>query len=202
MVRDRRLVLIVLPVLSAASYLWLDRPLALALHPIPDGLMRVLDAITELGEATWYLSAGLVAGLAFRYLWRRPVYARAAWLVFWSVAVSGILTNILKFVVGRSRPYNYLRTGEYGFAPLKIDYAYNGFPSGHTATVAAVVLSLSLAFPRWRRLFYAAGAVVVSTRVLMDHHFLSDVLMGAMLATAVTWSIAHRFSGLEKPGRP
>ncbi len=196
----RRTALILTP-LAVVSYFFVDRPVSDALHPIPEGLMRALDVITEFGEATWYLIAGLVLGLAFRFVWRRPEFARAAWLVFWSVAASGILTNILKFVIGRSRPYNYLRTGEYGFAPFKIDYAYNGFPSGHTAAVVAVALSLALAFPRWRWPLFAGGAVVASTRVLMNHHFLSDVLMGTVLAVCVTGAVSRRVRK-DEPGRP
>lgn len=186
---DRRANLLVfagVPLASLISYFLLDREVARLCARIPGAVHGVLDPITDLGRSEWYLAGGLLAALLFRFVLKRPRPVSAAALLVSSVAVAGIALNVLKFVIGRSRPYNLLRTGEYGFVPFKIDYAYNGFPSGHTATVVAVVLSLSFAYPRWRAPLFAAGAVVASTRVLMNHHFMSDVLMGAVLAIAVT----------------
>jgi membrane-associated phospholipid phosphatase len=184
-----------LPALSLISYFVLDRRVALFFADIPDPLMAVLSHVTEIGQSTWYLAAGLIGVLVFRFIHKRPGLYDAAMLMLLSVVVSGVATNILKLLIGRSRPYNLLRTGEYGFAPMKIDYAYNSFPSGHTATVVAVALSLSIAFPRLRMPLYGVGVIVACTRILMNHHFVSDVIMGGVLATAVTLSLAHRRFG-------
>ena len=183
-----------LPLASLLCYFLLDRRVARLSATIPDTAHDLLDPVTDLGRSEWYLAGGLLAALLFRFVLRRPRPMSAAMLLVSSVAVAGIAVNLLKFVIGRSRPYNLLRTGEYGFVPFKIDYAYNGFPSGHTATVVAVVLSLSLAFPRWRVPLFVCGAIVASTRVLMNHHFVSDVLMGGVLATAVTLWMARWIS--------
>jgi membrane-associated phospholipid phosphatase len=189
--RSNLLVFGVLPLVSLLCYFLVDRPVARLCAAIPDAAHDVLDPITDLGRSEWYLAGGLLAVLALRFALRRPRLLTAAVLLVASVALSGIAVNVLKLLVGRSRPYNLLRHEEYGFVPLKIDYAYNAFPSGHTATVVAVVLSLSFAFPRWRAPLFVVGAIVVSTRILMNHHFVSDVIMGGVLATAITLATAR-----------
>jgi len=191
---DRRLALRAygaLTLLSLLSYILLDRRIAHVCAEIPRSVIDVLDPITDIGRSEWYLIGGALGALAFRFVARRPHLVTAAVLLLSSVALSGVATNILKLVIGRSRPYNLLRHGEYGFVPFKIDYAYNSFPSGHTATVVAAALSLSFAFPRLRTPLFLLGAVVASTRILMNHHFLSDVLMGLALATAITTATAR-----------
>lgn len=188
-----------LPALSLLSYFVVDRRIALFFADMPAPLMAVLSHVTEIGQSTWYLGAGLIGTLVFRFVSKRPRLYSAALLMLLSVALSGIATNILKLLIGRSRPYNLLRTGEYGFAPMKIDYAYNSFPSGHTATVVAAALSLGIAFPRWRAPLYAVGAIVATTRILMNHHFVSDVIMGSVLATVVTLTVARKLSLHPRP---
>jgi len=126
MLKNRRLIWLVfgaLPTLSLLSYFLFDRRVALFFADLPDPLMDVLSHVTEIGQSTWYLIGGAVAALVFRFLYKRPHLLTAALLMLASMVVSGLATNILKLVIGRSRPYNLLRAGEYGFAPFKIDYA-------------------------------------------------------------------------------
>ncbi|MBU0742013.1 phosphatase PAP2 family protein [bacterium] len=181
----------ILPLSSLLSYGLLDRRIAYLCAEIPDSVIDVLGPITDFGRSQGYLIGGALAALVFRFVLKQPRLLTAAVLLVSSVALSGIATNVLKLLVGRSRPYNLLRHDEYGFVPFKIDYAYNAFPSGHTATVVAVALSLSFAFPRWRIPLFSVGAVVASTRILMNHHFLSDVIMGMVLAIAITSTMAR-----------
>jgi undecaprenyl-diphosphatase len=64
------------------------------------------------------------------------------------------------------------------------------FPSGHTITAFAVAVSLSLCYPALAAgLLFCAISVAVS-RVLLGMHFLSDVLAGAMIGTALACAAA------------
>jgi undecaprenyl-diphosphatase len=59
------------------------------------------------------------------------------------------------------------------------------FPSGHTMTAFAVCVSLSLFYPALSvGLFFCALSVAIS-RILLGMHFLSDVLAGALIGTAL-----------------
>ena len=62
------------------------------------------------------------------------------------------------------------------------------FPSGHTITAFAVATSITLFYPALMAgLMFCAASVAIS-RVLLGMHFLSDVVAGALLGTALGWS--------------
>ena len=54
-------------------------------------------------------------------------------------------------------------------------------PSGHTTTAFALAFSLSTLYSRLRPLWFAYALVLATSRVMVDAHYLSDVVAGAML---------------------
>ena len=64
------------------------------------------------------------------------------------------------------------------------------FPSGHTITAFAVAVSLSLFYPELAAgLLFCAISVAIS-RIMLGMHFLSDVLAGAAIGTALAYAAA------------
>ncbi len=135
------------------------------------------------------LAAGLIAARTADDSWL--VFAEDVTLVAESFALTAMLTSFVKISVRRTRPY--LHYG--GEDPLYRDGSLDvtGFFSGHSSMAASVAASTAtLAFLRGRPgapwIAVAGGAVAVTTgmlRIAADRHYLSDVLAGLAVGTAV-----------------
>ncbi|MEA2165861.1 MAG: hypothetical protein QOK37_3988 [Thermoanaerobaculia bacterium] len=127
----------------------------------------------------------LIAGIAYRYQ-RWIGYAVA---MAFSGAAAGVVVQIVKYVIGRTRPELWLGPFQHARA------AATSFPSGHTVGAFALGGVLILASPsRTMRIsaFLLALAVAVS-RVLAFRHWTSDVLasaaIGMIIAAVMTRSV-------------
>ncbi|EME71636.1 membrane-associated phospholipid phosphatase [Paramagnetospirillum caucaseum] len=179
------------------GYVILDRPLARFLKAQVTGEFEGFwKTITHLGlGGVWMVPAGLLAlglilsALAAPGLEERARLRRMAWVpgfLFLSMAASGIAGNIVKMLVGRTRPAALFDSGIYDFVPLTRGYLTNSFPSGHTQAIFAAMTALALIFPRYDLAFIAVALLVGLSRVLTTVHFLSDAVAGAWLGVMVT----------------
>ena len=105
---------------------------------------------------------------------------------------AGLIVNILKYIVGRPRPHLLDSVGPFGFKPLDFTYDFVSFPSGHACTAAVLATLLALWLPRYRIPAYAGLALIALSRVFVQAHYPSDVLVGFMIG-AVTTLILARF---------
>jgi undecaprenyl-diphosphatase len=150
-----------------------------------------LTLVTRLGE-TW-----LVALVAIAVATVEIARTRNRWVVPFLLAVilgDKLLTEAIKQLVDRARP------------ALEAVAATLGpsFPSGHTSTAAASWAAFALVAGRWwgRRAWPALAGVAVGiavavavSRVLLDVHWLSDVLGGLALGWAWFAICAIAFGG-------
>lgn len=105
---------------------------------------------------------------------------------------AGLIVNILKYIVGRPRPHLLDTVGPFGFKPFDFSYHYVSFPSGHACTAAVLATLLALWFPRYRIAAYAGLVLIAVSRVFVQAHYPSDVLVGFMIG-AITTLILARF---------
>jgi membrane-associated phospholipid phosphatase len=182
------------------GYFILDRPLARILKAHVNGEFEGFwKTITHLGlGGVWMVPAGILtlglilSSLAAPGLEERARLRRAALVpgfLFLSMALSGIAGNIIKMLVGRTRPAALFDSNVYDFVPLTRAYLTNSFPSGHAQAAFAAMTALALIFPRYDLAFITVGLLVGLSRVLTTVHFLSDVVAGAWLGTMVTLAL-------------
>ena len=150
---------------------------------------RAFDVVTQFGKSGWLLvpTGVFCVALLFADWTRTGPRVAAAWIevgnltafFFFSIAFAGIVTDLIKWTVGRSRPILFADDGVLTFNFLSFDYAHVSFPSGHTTTAAAAFVAIALIFRgRWILITVvgiAAAAIAVS-RVGVRAHFPSDVV--------------------------
>lgn len=144
------------------------------------GLDRAADAATVAGDPFLHLGlAALVYGggaLADSPRWKETGEMMGEALILADGA-----TLILKQAVGRGRPN--AATDKHDFRPFGFRSDYDGFPSMHTASsfaLASVVARTSQSLPV-ALLSYGAATCVGLSRLNLNKHWASDVLMGAAI---------------------
>jgi membrane-associated phospholipid phosphatase len=154
------------------------------MESLPLGFKGAMNHLTKFGVGTYYLVFFGVATIVFWWMGRRKSAFKAGY-VFACVVIAGATVDILRFVLGRYRPSAWITHGLWGFRPFSpIRYECNGCPSGHAAVAMGVAVALMNLSPRSWPWLLTAGAFVASTRVFLDSHYLSDVILGAYIGTA------------------
>jgi len=188
----------------ALSYWAFDRSLARALKAHVGGdIEGFFRVITYLGEAQYYL---VPAGLGWAGLmlasWRAAAQATRERLrrlavtpgfLFLSMAVSGLISNAIKYSLGRYRPRYLFESDLYGINPFSHAWGMNSFPSGHSQAAFAAMTSLVIIFPRYNVMWLAIAVLVALSRVVITVHYLSDAVAGSWLAICVTVAMARAF---------
>lgn len=113
-----------------------------------------------------------------------------------SLIASGLITPVLKFVVGRERPY--ATTATFKFKPFSGNYS---FPSGHATQAFAVATTIAEHYPVWwvKGLVYGSAALVGYARIEQNAHYASDVVAGSLIGWAVARAVVQRNNGPVNP---
>ncbi len=122
------------------------------------------------------------------------------------VVIAMVLANWAKTLVSRSRPYNFEELAQMADTwfpkPTREGWetGIRSFPSGHSATAAAMAFALSNLYPRGKYLFVVLAIVACFQRIASRSHYPTDVLAGIAIAAAValTW---QRFVPEPRPNR-
>ena len=165
------------------AYEWIDIPLARALRPTGPVTRAIFGFITKFGEGGVYL---VPLGVAFVWAWlkRAELSAKRAGFVFVTIAAPGILGDVLKPVFARARPVLLFRENLYGFTWGSPHANAWSFPSGHSITVTALAIAASVIYPPTRPAFWLLALAVMASRVVLDAHYLSDVIAGFYIGAA------------------
>jgi len=98
-----------------------------------------------------------------------------------AVGYAGLITTVVKTIVGRSRPYT--NDGKATFHPLNTQAAETSFPSGHSTVAFAMstVLANNTNNIFLKILCYSAAGWVASSRIYHNAHWFSDVITGGAI---------------------
>lgn len=119
-------------------------------------------------DYTQYLPAALMLSLKTFGVESRSTWGQMLVSDVFSIAITTISVNALKYSIKRLRPDN---------------SAYNSFPSGHTATAFMTATMLHKEYghksPWYSVGAYTCASITGITRILNNRHWMGDVLMGA-----------------------
>lgn len=119
---------------------------------------------------------------------------KTALLSLESWLTSGIIVRGLKSVVGRARPW----TGEssHSFHPFSTRSRFASFPSGHASSAFAVATVIA---DQSKKVYidilaYSLATMAAFSRVHLDQHWASDILVGS----AIGYFVAKKISALDR----
>jgi undecaprenyl-diphosphatase len=153
--------------------------------------MHILNDITQLGSIYTVIALSVLLAIA------ETIRERSVWVIpFIAIAIGGeeLVTNTVKQLIDRARPT---------FNPAAATLGPS-FPSGHSATAAVFYATAALLLGRWRArptqailagLAVGIAVAVAASRVLLDVHWLSDVIAGLALGWAWFAVCAIAFGG-------
>lgn len=181
----------------AATYAWLDRPVAQFAHA-RFAHHAAFAELTHIPDPFVPLAVVVFVGLGLWALCGRALSKSAATALLCSISLvmAEMLKIQLKFMFGRTWPEtwvqnnpSFIRDGAYGFNLFHGGPGFASFPSGHTAITCAVISVLWIAYPRWRALYALVVAAVAVGLIGANFHFLSDVIAGGFVGVSTGWMV-------------
>jgi undecaprenyl-diphosphatase len=144
--------------------------------PAPRWVRLTAIAATRAGDGwIWYLLGLLL--MLFGGDERLPATAAAG-----SAAATGIGIFVsVKRISGRKRP---CEIEPHVWANLLPPDQFS-FPSGHTITAFAVAISVGEFYPVLFGILLFCALAIATSRILLGMHFLSDVVVGALIGTGL-----------------
>ncbi len=190
--------LIILGLLIVDPFM-LERSKALA----PE-VRKFFRVITDIGKSNWMLiPTGKAIALALVLRKRHGglrnsaaygLIASTIGFVFVSIAGAGLIANLTKNILGRARPKLFDTAGPLDFELFAFDPDYASLPSGHAANIFAFATVIAILWPRGRVLLYTLAAWIAASRVLIGQHYVTDVVLGAVLGTVFPYFMRDRFA--------
>jgi len=155
---------------------------------------RTADAVDEMGNLGAWATAGAFFGAGL--IFKDPKAKETGYLAASAMLQTFLVDSFLKGLTGRQRPFfadgEDRWSGPVGFYK-RFDKAeaarYISFPSGHTANAFALATVVAMQYrdePWVPVLAYTVAASVGFSRMALDRHWASDVLVGAVVGHLVS----------------
>ena len=159
--------------------------------------------VTEFGKDTYVLlllagalfAVAIISG-ALRGAARSLLlgFATRLQFLFLAVLVSVLAGEVIKWTVGRGRPFVGGKADPFNFAPFAGTEAYASFPSGHAVTAFALAFAVSAVWPRARIAMIVYAILIALSRLLLLAHHPSDVVAGALVGVVGAMFVRYWFA--------
>jgi membrane-associated phospholipid phosphatase len=136
-------------------------------------------------------------GLALAWLARSRVAAKLLLCMMIASTISGAVVDSVRLLTGRARPNNTEAAQEWnglwqGRELLLFKNKYHSFPSGHTGAAFGFFGILLFAHRRYGSWALLAAAAIAWSRIYLNVHHLSDVMVGVLVGLVVAFFVWER----------
>jgi membrane-associated phospholipid phosphatase len=174
----------------AATMLFADALVAGVAKNSPGWVLVTFRFLTGFGSSGWILWPTGVLLLAIAAL-ASPALAPVHRLVlaaiavrtgflFAAVAFPGLIVTVVKRLIGRARPFVGDPIDPFLYMQFVWRPDYASLPSGHATTAFAAAVAVAVMWPRLRLPMLIYALVIAMSRIVIDVHYFSDVIAGAL----------------------
>jgi membrane-associated phospholipid phosphatase len=114
--------------------------------------------------------------------------------IFLAVLVPILAGELIKWVVGRGRPFVGGEANAFNFSHFAGTQAYASFPSAHAITAAAFAFAVSALWPRASVAMILYALLIIASRLVLLAHHPSDVTAGAVVGVVGAMFVRYWFA--------
>jgi membrane-associated phospholipid phosphatase len=159
--------------------------------------------LTDFGKSTYVLwtLAGLLCAVALvspllrgtsRFLLLN--FGRRLQFVFFAVLLPVLTGEVIKWIVGRGRPFVGGEANAFNFAYFNGTEAYASFPSGHAVTAFALAVAIGAIWPQARLAMIVYALLIAASRLVLLAHHPSDIVAGALIGVVGAVLVRYWFA--------
>ena len=187
---------IIVGIVCVVLFYYVDRQIAWTVHGLTGSIWsHPSEYVTRLGTPKLWLAVSLIGFLiaGFGYQLRKYTWQCRALLYFGATNMLAIIVgSALKFLFGRYRPIELFQDNLYGFHFFSTQWTQQSLPSGHALSIFAAATALSVLYRRYAPLFFFVAVIVSASRLALNVHYLSDVVLGAYVG--IISALAMRYA--------
>jgi membrane-associated phospholipid phosphatase len=165
--------------------------------------VRILTDFGKAAYVLWTLAAMLVAA-AFvapatraTVQFRPPGFGTHLQFVFFAVLVPVLAGELIKWMVGRGRPFVGGAANAFNFRHFAGTEAYASFPSAHAITSVALAFAVAAVWPRARVAMALYALLIIASRLVLLAHHPSDVVAGIVIAIVGAMLVRYWFAARD-----
>jgi membrane-associated phospholipid phosphatase len=162
--------------------------------------VRILTDFGKSAYVLWALfglmAAVLIASTAMRGTARAVMLGLGTRLqfLFFAVLVPVLTGELIKWAVGRGRPFVGGEANAFNFSHFTGGEAFASFPSGHANAAFALAFAVSALWPRTRFVMLVYALIICATRLVLLAHHPSDVVAGALVGVIGAMVVRYWFA--------
>jgi membrane-associated phospholipid phosphatase len=162
--------------------------------------LRILTDFGKDANVLWALAGLMVAvallAPALRGLQRQLLLGLGTRLqfLFFAVLFPVLIGELLKWAVGRGRPFVGGHANAFNFSHFAGTEAFASFPSGHATTAFALAFAVSALWPRAWPVMAVYALLIGATRLVLLAHHPSDVVAGALVGIIGAMAVRYWFA--------